>query len=258
MINEKSAVRMRIGVPHMAASKRFGRYKREHGKVLRQARSSEDRLKELTDAFRAFITHGGDADKPVESIVEGLSYSSEDVERFSLALNEFEGFVKFPDSAGFFLSMLVKEGKEEQYTIHTSHLREIHCIGYMNDKEIMVEGDVGGHLAWEMTGGSILVAGDAGSYIGSDMTGGRVVVEGDAGRGVGVNMADGAIIIEGDAADTVGESMKGGEIIVRGNAGRGVGQAMEGGVIHIDGEFDFVAGVKHGRIYHKGKLIIDR
>ena len=57
--------------------------------------------------------------------------------------------------------------------------------------------------------------------------------------------------------DGVGDGMESGRVIVKGNAGI-VGNGMLGGEIHIEGEFKKITGVIGGKVYHKGKLVVDK
>ena len=55
--------------------------------------------------------------------------------------------------------------------------------------------------------------------------------------------------------------MQEGIIIVEGDCGEAIGFRMEGGEIHIEGEFTnggAYSQVTKGKIFHQGKLIIDR
>ena len=93
-------------------------------------------------------------------------------------------------------------------------------------------------------------------------------------------MRGGEIIIRGDVAGLVGPKMEGGRIDIFGNVTkealgerslqRAIGGGMKGGEIHLHGGIckarhitedayeDIRTSVIHGRVYHKGKLIIDK
>jgi formylmethanofuran dehydrogenase subunit C len=71
-------------------------------------------------------------------------------------------------------------------------------------------------------------------------------------------MKGGCVTVQGDAGNEVGEFMHGGIIIVKGNAGSHVGLMMRGGEIHLEGDYGGIGYVEHGKIYHKGKLIVDK
>ena len=124
-----------------------------------------------------------------------------------------------------------------------------------------------------MQGGTIVVHGNVGDRIGIGMKNGKIIIKGNAGDHVGAAMRGGEIIIEGDVKDDLGVFfdfghvnagtgmrmwMVGGTITVRGNAGENVGQLMGGGEIHVEGEIGSIGNVIHGKIFHKGKLIVDK
>ena len=72
-------------------------------------------------------------------------------------------------------------------------------------------------------------------------------------------MKGGELIINGDCVDEVGYVMEGGKITVNGDAGQEVGQHMRGGEIHLNGTYKWISRlVDGGKIFHKGKLIVDR
>lgn len=67
------------------------------------------------------------------------------------------------------------------------------------------------------------------------------------------------ITVKGDIGAGLGYKMTGGTIIVEGNGGYDIGMLMEGGEIHINGEYKSISEtMKHGKIYHKGKLIVEK
>ena len=57
--------------------------------------------------------------------------------------------------------------------------------------------------------------------------------------------------------DVAGESMHSGKLIVTGNV-RVVSNGMLGGEIHIEGECKEIMEILGGKVYHKGKLIVDK
>jgi formylmethanofuran dehydrogenase subunit C len=53
--------------------------------------------------------------------------------------------------------------------------------------------------------------------------------------------------------------MEGGKITVRGNVGYVIGHCMRGGEIRYEGKYQRLPDTfKGGKIYHKGKLIVDK
>lgn len=297
-----------LAVSRVAAGKKFGRYKPEKEKATRKADVKEDevlrQMKKAWTAYEETIKDGSyrydwDIDEAM-SIIQStvLQYSSKDVEKFSIALAEFQDEEKFYEKAGMFLSVLINNGKDSDYIIHTSHLVwGPNNLGCRNRKNIIVKGKLGSHAGREMEGGTIIVEGDVDLSLGFSMKGGRIVVKGNAPYGTGVYMEGGTIIVEGNAGDTIGSHMKGGTIIIKGNAGSSVGPNMDGGTIIVEGDAGDYVGysfhsyhnygrsdklgatgameggeihilgdvgdtiyefIKGGKIYHKGKLIVNK
>jgi formylmethanofuran dehydrogenase subunit C len=229
--------------------------------------------------------------------VKPLEYSASDVESFSIMLAEFQNEKDFTIRAGLFLSALINQGKDRDYVIRTAHLEvPLDYICYQNTKNITVKGDAGDWCGGDMKGGSITVNGNAGARVGgymkdgaitvkgnsgaiagermeggsitvngdteygagSEMWGGTVTIEGNTGPSVGYNMIGCRIDVKGDAQTWVGRQMHGGRITVAGNPGGRVGPHMNGGEIRIEGKWRGVSALfVSGRIYRKGKLVVD-
>jgi hypothetical protein len=246
----------------LAAGRRFGRYKTEGEKAVRKADVKEDLvLQQFRTAWRSWIrdefSNERDYDQ-VLALIRDIRYSAEDVEKFSLALAfpEFQDKERFSSSAGLFLSVVINNGDDQDYIIHTRHLQPIDFFGFRNRKNIIVEGDIGSWLGSEMKSGSITVKGDAKRLIGNRMEGGTITVKGCAAGTVGRNMKGGTIVIEGDGGYDIGEVMEGGSITILGMAGHDVGCSMRGGSIYLEADYAGISDqIFGGRIYHRGKLI---
>jgi len=270
----------------MAASKRFGMYKKEEKKEVREADVNEERtLKRLKEAWTGF-----DYDRTVRCIVQieyekalsligNLDYSAHDLERFSIILADFQNESMFSEKAGLFLSALINSGRDMDFKLFTRHLDvRIDQFGGDNTKNITIIGGLGFRVGYGMKRGSIVIEGDVGGGVGTGvkgMEGGIIIVKGNALGAVGMCMKGGKIIVEGNVSDS-GEGMEGGEIIIKGNVGEKVGEfmkdgiviihgnaesvgyKMEGGEIHVEGEIGKIGNVIHGKIFHRGKLIVDK
>ncbi len=229
----------------------FGRYMREDPKPVRPQKIEEDKtLKKLKEAWnvaasqvrgygRIDIAYG-----IIFGTIKDIEYTARDVEKFSIVIAEFQNQGFFYIQAGLFLSALINNGTDTEYTIQTKHLEKwwISKLGYRNTKIISVNGSIG-------------------SYLGNEMNGGKITVWGNVGGGTGYEMYAGEIKVWGNADDETGVYMKGGKIIVEGNvAGSHLGSGMRGGEIYINGDQCEVRDLwlDHGRIYHKGKLILDK
>jgi formylmethanofuran dehydrogenase subunit C len=168
--------------------------------------------------------------------------TARDIEGFSLFVlpNVYQNWDHFNRKAGFFLSGLINHCKEMDITINTQKIETlIRTLGYRNSRNITVMGNVGSDLGYKMIGGSILVEGNATGI-------------------VGCQMKNGIITIKRNAGDSVGPYMEGGTIIIEGDARNEVGYGMEGGEIHVLGKIGYIGRLKHGKIYHKGKLIVNK
>jgi len=262
----------------MAASKRFGMYKKEEKKKIRKADVKEDEALELLKrAWKECDLRSQQSAEKAEKVLKGLVFPAADVERFAIALSEFQEEEGFHDKAGYFLSHLINNGEGSDYVIFLRHLNEkIIGIGSRNTKNVIVDGDILYGVGEKMKGGENRIKGSSGDNVGSDMEGGRLIIEKDVEwgcDGVAGKMQGGEIIVKGNVKGAVGNGMSGGRIILHGivdlndGAGHGsldsdtIGSDMSGGEIHIMGdilgEVDW-NGIIHGKIYHKGKLIVDK
>ena len=248
--------------PAMAMAKGFGGYGPESEKPVRKVQVAEDealkRLKEAWTAYQYKVPNNAPEHKQYEnalSVVNGLQCSAADIEKFSIVLAEFQCEEYFNRKAGKFLSALMNNGKEDAFVIHTNHLNEhIYWLGYMNTKNITVEGDVGRDVGAYMKSGEIRVGGNADHSVGFQMEGGSITIEGNAGDWIGEDMKGGSITVNGNAGDLVG-----GSVTVHGEIGEDISHEMKGGKIHLNGEYAGISdNIEHGKIYHKGVLIVDK
>jgi formylmethanofuran dehydrogenase subunit C len=224
--------------------------------------------------------------------------TAEDIARFSIAMGGLQHEKDFGKFMGYYLNALVERGDGNVFTIYTDHIGDrLHKLGWNNTRRIIVHGDAGEDAGYCMDSGGILVKGNAGESIGTAMKGGAIIVDGNAGKHAaswmhggylvingnaagypgacmqngsilikgnagdcaGDQMKNGSIVIEGDAEDNAGWQMEGGSLTIKGNAGVRFGCRMKGGEIHIDGDFMGLSDdIEHGKIFHKGKLIVDK
>lgn len=286
MIMRKADRKRKKNISRTAASKKFSRYKKEEEKMVKRFEATKnevvEQLKGLWGACRYSVGYDDAFHDMVLNLLrdKGPEYSSEDVEMFSIVLAELQDEKLFSHKGGLFLSALVNNGKDSNYVIHTAQLELINYLGFKNIKNLVIKGDVHGWAGGLMEAGSIVVEGKAGNLIGFRGKGGTITVEEDVGDGTGQWLKGGTIIVNGNAGGWVGKDMEGGTIIVkgsvtpllgpvgnemaggkiriRGNTGEGVGHRMEGGEIHLEGDYEDISDkIKGGKIYHKGKLIVD-
>jgi hypothetical protein len=256
--------------PCTDAMRRFGKYKREQGKAQKEVQVQDRVMEQLRKAWKDF-----DCDNMEEfdigkaySLVKDIGYGSADVTKFCMILDGFQKEKNFAYKAGLFLSALMNNCVDEEFTLPLSHLDEkVHYIGFDNSKRILIEGDVGCILGNYMKAGEIIVMGSVENETGGNMEGGRIIIQGDSGATLGSEMKGGEIVLEGDVIKDlfqinmklpigVGLDMKGGEITVKGDASSGVGEKMTGGEIHLEGTYESISEKFHGgEIYHKGELV---
>ena len=184
MAGEKQKPKEKTDAPALAMANRFSKYKPEVEKAVRKLDVVEDNvLKQLKDAWRSFTIEQwtldgyGLAHRAVGAqhpLVPRLPHSASDVEKFSIALAEFQDENCFSDKAGYFLSALVNCCKDMEFIIPTAHLaKPINYLGYANKKIIAVKGDVGHQLGANMCMGEIHVEGKIGSIAGT-ILGGKI------------------------------------------------------------------------------------
>jgi formylmethanofuran dehydrogenase subunit C len=280
----------------MSASKRFGKYKEESKGAVRERVVDDDPLKLILGLWREYDSEEKDDAYemyfPIAKAIGSIEYSTEDIMRFCASLSGFIEEKCFGIKAGVFLSALMNAGSDSEYVLDLSHVEEdIESIGLFNEKRITLIGDFGNYVGdcmrsgslrikgnvedsagFKMEGGEIIIEGCAEEKLGNIMRGGSIHVMGCCGNQAGNEMKGGEIIVEEDVYGTVGNEMKGGTITINGDmikqtyrsdgttvhAGT-AGMDMEGGEIHLNGRYYATeANVRKGRIYHKGKLIVDK
>ena len=231
-------------------------------------------------------------------LVEGFGHSAEQVERFVSFLAEIKKQDRDFSQLGLetFLSLLVNTSRDSDFVLDLRFLPHIMGIGQRNSKNVTVLGNVEHGFGNSMESGLLSVKGNCFDGVGTRMTGGKIIVEGysrwtvrgtaDRMKGgtvvikksceneIGHCMEGGRIIIHGDLAPgyevhlisrehaekslDIGYNMKGGEIYILGKAHAVIGDEMEGGEIHLYDDFNEIGDVHKGKIFHKGKLIVDR
>jgi len=239
------------------ADKRFGAYKPEEERSSKPPRTIANRKVEaLVDAWETmkgieiptrnvFVTRGYASKWDGEGIeflydayynmcyveihrrLKG-GYAARDIQSFILGLpsgEESKPFRAFmatdSDRLGLFLSGAVNCPKGRMYSLGFDNIGcKLANLGFRNDKGLVISDGRFERVGMEARSGMLIVRGNAGNFAGAQMSGGRLVIEGDAGT-------------------SLGEGMSGGEI------------SVEGGIAHI-GE------VKGGKIFHKGKLVLER
>lgn len=227
------------------ARKKFRRFRKEDAKPFREAKVEEtEAVKEIRRLFNL-----GNYSARIDEELGNIHYTAQDVEKFStiipviITFNDDNELLEKIDDIEYFISLLVKHGKEKEYVIHS------HSFGPQNDpqatmgdidpsgKTVTIKGDVY-FAGTSMESGLLIIEGNA-DNVGDSLKGGKIIVKGSAGI-VGNCMEGGEIIVENDAR-TVGYEMKGGKIKVHGNVLHSAGShGMKGGLIEINGNSVFI------------------
>ena len=239
-----------------SAAGQFGRYKKEEKKEVRQANVREsESIRQIIEVWKTFdsseITKGWSIKmrEPYNKLLERIkhiNYSANDVEKFSIMLIGFQDERDFEFKAGLFLSALINNGKDRNYVIHIANLeKEVACFGYLNTKNISINGDIGQFFAFNMIEGEITVNGSAKGVMAQGIKGGTIIIK----RHVLVSK-----LIFNSVG--VGDDMQGGDIQVYGNVYGIVGLRMSGGEIYVGGVFQQLGSeFRGGRIYNMGEWI---
>ncbi len=120
-----------------------------------------------------------------KKLVEKVKYDSKDVSDFLVALTKDKKIIykrktersnnAVGSRVGLFLSALINQGSEEKYQVITKYLPlPINYLGFKNEKKIVVVGDLGSFVGWQMQSGEIKVKGDIGLGPGAFSKGGRI------------------------------------------------------------------------------------
>jgi hypothetical protein len=233
------------------ASRRFSGYKKESPKRIGTPAVKQDRNfqkilraweradKVLTNKFLGEPYEMPDLIYEVTlGFLDNIAISAKAIERFSIYLSDID--VKNEDlKVGMFISALISQSKGKRFRLNTRGwgFDKLTLLGYRNTKRLTIHGDAGERFGNEMSEGIIIVNGDASLDLGEEMGGGTIIINGN-------------VMLRLECETTIGRQMTGGEIHINGN-------------VYQDAELirsieENVGEVKGGRIYHKGKLIVDK
>ena len=273
-VHEPTSVSHRV-----AAIGKFARYKPEDGTIQREMEVKKDaRLERLLGAWRRYRDITKDIrfeffteDAPAAhsfayEMIQSGGYGQKQVAKFCIVVaHEIENKTVLP--LEIFLSALINRSERKSFEIplhlfaqgsgkYTGRL----SVAILNMKKVVFHGDVD-YIGKMMKGGLAVINGDAHAIIGEMMEGGSIELNGnvlvtDADRFssiIGARMSGGRIIIRGDVKIDSASIESGGT--------PRIGGGMTVGEIHLDGDpphsFDF-SRLVHGRIFHRGKLIVDK
>lgn len=186
--------------------------------------------------------------------VHALDYTAQDVTAFPLTLAEqYSNLDEDQDGLGMFISALVNNSKEQDFTIALPHLIVGH-IGYKNSKNLTIIGDVGPRAGRGMQSGNLTIRGNANDNVGDVMLGGHLIVFGNARNHIADGMKGGNLTITGSVAMGAGSNMHGGMLTIGKNAGTLLGVGMYGGEIIVKGS----VGNRAGSQMVEGKITIHK
>jgi len=136
--------------------------------VTKQSETRVDEIASLYEEWLDAIKDEADVDSAYAlavEILEGTSATSQEIAEFSKRLANYvyeRGFSK----TGLFLSALVNSSLDDKITLKLGETgRYIDYIGYLNEKEVTIEGDAGNMLGIETTG-KIYILGEVKSIAG--------------------------------------------------------------------------------------------
>lgn len=137
--------------------------------------------------------------KFIEELAKGKKFDAKSIEQFSLAFTIFQdSSTVISTLAGRFLSAIINNSSDQDFTIHTQHLDiKIDELGFENIKNMAVMGDLGNLTGNLMKKGLILVKGSVGYATGHRMEDGEIFVEKDCNGDIAPFATGGVIRIDG-------------------------------------------------------------
>jgi glutamate synthase domain-containing protein 3 len=272
-------------VHRTAARRKFGGYKPDKPKIIREVKVEETETfrKLKQSAAKSLDLHSKGKGNYAHNFLRHLDYSAEDVERLSIALADFESHESFR-FLGDFLATAVRCGQDSEYVIHASHLKTaFSSFGPLNisGKHVEFFGSAD-TICNKMSGGSLIIhpGGSRIKFLGAQMKGGSITIIGESNVGnLGIRMHGGEIIFndpvnfnEGSGW-SIGDGMSAGRIHFKKDCHHSypcwsyleIGRQRRlpfGGRIDFDGKIigAFRLSNEDGRkeIYHKGKKMVGR
>ena len=178
--------------------------------------SNAQKIEEIFKIYKLSKNYLDDYDNAIE-LIRRINYSSQDITEFSKALFKYQNEWNFEEKSGIFLSALINNCIDDEITIVTKNIdKKLKLVGFKNEKNFVVDGDVGDSLGLGMSGGSIVINGNAGDYIGWYMKDGCIFINGNAGKAIGFEMSGGSIYIRGKYI-SISSNIKNGKIYVKNN-----------------------------------------
>lgn len=154
------------------------------------------------------------------------------------------------------------EGSDTQDLVFEKCTAKVDYIGSgMKTGRIIVNGNAGAFLAFQMQKGELLLNGNAADFTACAMSGGLLQINGNVGDYLGAalvgdrkGMKGGTVIVKGDAGERTGDQMRRGLILIEGNVGSYCGSRMLAGTIGILGN----VGEYVGYGMRRGTLILTK
>jgi hypothetical protein len=219
MRQSDSVVQHGIRGGSVSARKRFKRYNSERELPMKDPHVRED--EQVRQLIRIFERCKGNARSALS--VNDIAYNimrSEDI-HFSSA-----------DIERFSLAMAELDTFHSFPTFMGTFLSSVILYGSSDNEYLIHTHHVRplDNLAFGLWGKKLIVNGDVGAFAGSDMS---------------------------NPYDTDGEC-KPGILVINGDADHSLGLDMDGGEIHVSGNIRMIGTFTSGKIFHRGKLIIDK
>lgn len=258
--------------------KKFGGFKKETPKHSRQLQSNDpEAVKFFRHVWERYDVLMNTKPMPIcyveyynwaVDLVGDFDASPHDIGMMLAALPEIYAASPNPHGAGFLISAFINSGSASDYEISTHHLDFSPLnMGFANCKNLVIHGEGLSNIGVKMESGSIRLRGNAEEYVGWELRGGSIIIEGNVTANAGSSMYGGDLIIHGDFTKSFGFGMQGGTLIACGGLSSALdnplmeaaAECMRGGEMYIMGCYPYSFDhVRSGKIYYKGRLVVDR
>ncbi|MFH0860784.1 MAG: hypothetical protein V1921_06250 [Candidatus Altiarchaeota archaeon] len=188
----------------------------------------------------------------LQAVVDTLEKKHAD-EKYDSTANEIHKNIgSYQNRAGLLYTALVQASSRDEFKIKMR--KPVNFLGHVLDgKKIIVDGDVGHKVGWEMKHGEIIVNGNAGMWAGMSKLNGNIHIKKNAGKYAGSWARAGEITVDGDTDAGTGQFLCGGRVTVMGDAkGSETGSNSSFGTIDVKGVIENISPKVGATIYEKG------
>ena len=165
---------------------------------------------------------------------ELLPKNPEDIQKLVEHIETTYSGERLLSNFGIFISACVNKSVEEGIELDVDI--PFSYMGFRNNNEVLVNGNLGKYAGEQMIGGKLTINGDAGKYLGNKLCGGK-------------------IIVTGSCDERPGYRMRGGEIIIKGSCGGHIAPFAKGGTIRLYGDYSGIDPTSNATVYYKDILL---